>query len=352
MTIIARGNRFGLKVWDRGKAAYRWVGTFDTEDEAQAAEKGESTLQKGNVPTVEEWVRIWLSDYSRPAESTRQTYRSAAKQIVEHLGKRQLDDISRTDARHIHANDWPRNTTRVARTIWADAKRDDVIEHNPWTNMRLETPKGRKDIDALTEDEIDQLGDLALRVHGDYGPEARAIILTLGHTAMRPAEVCALRWIDLNPDEQEVTVGWSRVGTNRVKKPKNGLGRLVVLPQKAIDAIADVPQVIGSEYVFHSKRGKALNKSNLYYVWREVRAAWLAEGERYITPYALRHAAATALIERGVAVGDVGFQLGHKDGGRLVMERYGHPGEDAMRERLKMAQAAERTQSGRRRKTA
>lgn len=352
MTIIPRGDKFGVKVWDKGKAKYRWVGTFPTEGDAEAAEKAEATLQKGHVPTVEEWIRIWLSDYARPAESTRQTYRCAAKQIVEHLGKRRLDDVSRLDARHMHANVWPRNTTRVARTIWADAAKDEVIDKNPWTNMGLETPKGRKDIDALSEGEIERLCELAQRVHGDYGAEARAIILTLGYTAMRPAELCALRWIDLNLAEREVTVGWSRVGTNRVKKPKNGLGRLVVLPQKAIDAIAQVPQIIGSEYVFHSKRGKPLNKGNLHYVWRDVRAAWLAEGERYITPYALRHAAATALIERGVAVGDVGFQLGHKDGGRLVMERYGHPGEDAMRDRLKMAHSAERSQSGRRRNTA
>jgi hypothetical protein len=52
------------------------------------------------------------------------------------------------------------------------------------------------------------------------------------------------------------------------------------------------------------------------------------------------------LIEDGHAVGDVAFQLGHQDGGRLVMELYGHPAEDAIRDRLKMTTTrVERTQS-------
>jgi hypothetical protein len=29
------------------------------------------------------------------------------------------------------ANEWPRNTTRTARTMWADALRDGVCQHNP-----------------------------------------------------------------------------------------------------------------------------------------------------------------------------------------------------------------------------
>ena len=56
-----------------------------------------------------------------------------------------------------------RHRAAVARTMWADAVRDGICDLNPWTNLRLETPKGRKDIDALTEQEIAELADLAAR---------------------------------------------------------------------------------------------------------------------------------------------------------------------------------------------
>jgi hypothetical protein len=41
--------------------------------------------------------------------------------------------------------------------------------------------------------------------------------------------------------------------------------------------------------------------------------------------YELRHCAATMLLERGATSWDVAQQLGHTDGGQLVMELYGHP---------------------------
>ena len=55
--------------------------------------------------------------------------------------------------------------------------------------------------------------------------------------------------------------------------------------------------------------------------------------------YELRHFCATHLLELGVSHADVAVQLGHTDGGALVMSTYGHPSEDAARERLKRAYA-------------
>jgi integrase len=41
--------------------------------------------------------------------------------------------------------------------------------------------------------------------------------------------------------------------------------------------------------------------------------------------YELRHFCATHLLELGVSHADVAVQLGHTDGGALVMCTYGHP---------------------------
>jgi integrase len=56
--------------------------------------------------------------------------------------------------------------------------------------------------------------------------------------------------------------------------------------------------------------------------------------------YELRHFCATHLLELGVSHADVAVQLGHRDGGSLVMSTYGHPSEQAARERLKRAYTA------------
>jgi integrase len=336
VTLIPRNGKFGVKVWDRGQRRYRWIGSFETEADAVRAEQDAALKPGKDMPTVEQWGRVWLSDYAREAPSTRRSYRYAVEQIKATLGKRKLSEISRPEARRV-AKGWPRATARVARTMWADAVRDGICDLNPWTNLRLETPKGRKDIDALTEREIAELSDLAADLSGDYGTEARAIILTLAYTGMRPGELCALRRADVDLRGLEVVVQRSLDGTGREKTPKNGLARRVILPSLAAEAIALVPERIGSPYMFHTIRGRRLTKGTLAYFWRNIRAGWVARGGRAIDLYELRHACATMLVERGLNVGDVAFQLGHQDGGRLVMTLYGHPGEDAIRDRLKMA---------------
>lgn len=337
MTIVPRGDRFGVKVWDPGRKRYRWVGTYATEDEALQAER-DATLKPGrDMPTIAQWARIWLSDYARPAPATQRTYRYAVAQITGRLGQRRLDDIPRPEARKL-AGSWPRGTTRVARTMWADAARDGVCDLNPFTNLRLETPKGRRDIDALTEQEVRGLAAIAQSAHGDYGPEAAAIVLTLGFVGVRPGELCALRHADVDLQASELTVRYSLDGSGREKAPKNGKPRIVTIPPPAADALAQLPASLDG-YLFHSPRGRRLTKGNLHYVWRPIVSAWRAKGGRDLDMYELRHAAATHFLERGATPADVAVQLGHTDGGRLVQVLYGHPSEDNARDRLKMAYA-------------
>jgi integrase len=347
VTIVPRGSRYGVKVWDQGRRSYRWVGTFATEDEAIRVER-DATLKPGReMPTISQWAKIWLSDYARASRSTQRTYRYASNRIVEELGARRLNDIGRVEARQL-ANQWPRGVTRVAATIWADAVRDGVTELNPFTNLRLERGEGRKDLDALAEQEVRGLAGLALVTHGDYGPEASAIILTLGFVGMRPGELCALQAADLDLANQEMAIRRTRDATGHEKLPKNGKERTVTVPPAAVEALRQMPASLDG-YVFHSPRGRLLNKGSLHYVWRPILAAWRGQGGRDIDIYDLRHAAATHFIERGVMSSDVALQLGHTDGGRLVERLYGHPKQDPARDRLKMAYA-EQSQGSRRKR--
>jgi integrase len=86
--------------------------------------------------------------------------------------------------------------------------------------------------------------------------------------------------------------------------------------------------------LFVTPRGKRFSKSTLLYYWRPVRTAF---GRPTMDFYELRHFCATHLLERGASHADVAIQLGHTDGGALVMSTYGHPSEDLARERLKRA---------------
>lgn len=338
MSIRKRGDKYVVKVYDpAAPGRQRWVGTFATEGEAEEAErKAQGTIMPAaRAGTVGEWADVWLRDYDRPAPATRRTYRYAAEQIKKDAGHLRLAKVDRPAARRL-VKAWPNSTARVARTMFADAHRDGLIAANPFTNLRLETPKGRKDLDALTEQEIHSLADAALATLGEYGPEFRAIIIFLGYVGCRPGELCCLRRADLDPKRAEITIRYALDGHGGEKLPKNGKPRTVTVPPPALAALADAPARIGSPYLFHSARGKRLSKGTLSYAFRVARAGWTGRDER-IEMYALRHACATLLMERGLAPHVVANQLGHTDGGALVQRLYGHPAEQGMRDQIKLA---------------
>ena len=115
-----------------------------------------------------------------------------------------------------------------------------------------------------------------------------------------------------------------------------------MLPPQALRALSTLPRPLDdAELIFHAPRGKRLTKGSLAHQWRPIAAAWRAGGGRDLDLHELRHACATLLLERGLAPVGVAVQLGHTDGGRLVMTLYEHPDEDRARERLDLAFAAD-----------
>ena len=92
------------------------------------------------------------------------------------------------------------------------------------------------------------------------------------------------------------------------------------------------PRVWTRRACFHTARGRRR---------RPVAAAWREKTGHPLDVCEQRHACATLLLERGLSPADVALQLGHSDGGRLVIQLYGHPDEDRARDRLNMAFATD-----------
>jgi integrase len=203
---------------------------------------------------------------------------------------------------------------------------------NPFSNLRLEQPRGRKDLIALSEEQLYQLADGALDCLGSFGLTFRAMILFAAYVGLRPGELYALERRDVGRDE--VTIRQNLDGTGQIKLPKNGKVRTVILLPPAREALADVPPRVDVPWLFTTPRGRRFSKGSHLYYWRPVRTTF---GRPSMDFYELRHFCATHLLELGVSHADVAVQLGHTDGGALVMSTYGHPSEASARERLKRA---------------
>ena len=123
----------------------------------------------------------------------------------------------------------------------------ELVDFNPFANLRLPKPRGRRDITALTTEEVDRLADCAIAAHGEgYGDELRALILFAAYTGCRWGECCALTHDDIDWDKSVATI--SKTLSNdatEVMPPKNGKTRRVIIPEIAMTALRAMPRHLG-----------------------------------------------------------------------------------------------------------
>jgi integrase len=327
-----RGKRWTASGYDKALGRKRHLGTFETRRDAVRAEADWKlrTRQTGQE-TCGEFAERWMRDYPRPRESTRRTHAEHARRFARDFADVKLTDVDRPAARAWalqHKSDLP-----AIRAMFADALRDGLVDLNPFANLRLPGSRGRKDLVALTELELDALAELALDPRmelGEYAPQYRAMILFAGYVGLRPGELYALRRDDLHGEEAAIDRAYSS-HSHQTTAPKNGKGRIVTIPPPAADALADVPPH-PSGLLFVTPGDCQWTASLHHRYWTRLRLIADRPGMAF---YELRHAAATIHLARGATPWQVAIQLGHTDGGQLVMSTYGHPNEATIRAQLR-----------------
>lgn len=107
---------------------------------------------------------------------------------------------------------------------------------------------------------------------------------------------------------------WNEEGrTLRVRDREGGKGRLVVLGEKAAEAIEEWLRSRGDDPgpLFPSRRGGHLGRRQV----NRIVKRWAEEAgiERNVTAHLLRHTFATHALKNGMALTDLQAQLGHSE---------------------------------------
>jgi integrase len=340
VSVFRRGTGWAAKFVLRGRQIWVPGGPFATKREAAQAEQRHRELlsRRRTEETCESFAERWLQEWPRPSPGTRETYSRAVRRFAEHFGPTPLGEVERLSAR-TWALQVPRNISKPIATMYEDARNVGLLETNPFSNLRLPVTEKTQDVHPPSLDEYRQLV-AACTVLGGYGAEFRAIVQFAAWTGVRIGELAALHWDDVDGDF--IWIRRARKNDGSIGKPKNGRERRIVFlePARVLD---QVPRREDSQFVFHSPRGVPLTKNNHHYAWRQVRAAsGLVQARQDaglpgVRFHDLRHFCATQLLELGLSHFDVSVQLGHEDGGALVMSRYGHPSKEAARQRLLQA---------------
>lgn len=328
MSVSKRGDSWIVTVYDPLTKRKRWVGTYANQQQARIAEAQARLTRRRSDVTVANYAARWLELHPRPRTATNLYLADEMRRFVRSHGDVLMAAMTRVEAR-----EWAlahRSMVAAVRSMFSDAKRDGLITENPFTELRLQQSRGRRDLDVLSVDEVTRLGVIADDL---YGPSFAAFVLTAAYCGMRPGELYALRWprVDLAADEIEVAGSYSS-RSKETTAPKNDQQRRIVLFPEAKQALMRVPRS-SSDLIFTTVTRKPLTGESLHYYWNPVR---IAVGRPKMSFYEMRHFCAAHLLNTlGHEAEDVAFQLGHTDGGVLVRRLYGHPSEQLARERLK-----------------
>lgn len=223
----------------------------------------------------------------------------------------------------------PRSVARIisgAKSLCRFLVLDGYLERDP--AEMLETPRiGRHLPDVLTTEEVDSILEACLMRGGAEMLRNRAIIEILFSCGLRVSELCALKFADLFLDEAYLRV----YGKGRKH-------RLVPMSPSAIEELQrylasprPTPQRGQEEYVFLSRRGKAISRIMVFVLVKEL-ASLAGLGERGISPHTFRHSFATVLLEGGAGLQAIQLMLGHED--IATTEIYTHIDRSSLRDEI------------------
>ncbi len=251
-----------------GKQRFHWVGRFNTRRERnEAVAEARLGLKRGGavlLPLCDEYADRYLVDYERRNKAgSAQTQRGRLAVFKKDFAGRSLD-IPRAEAK-----DWalehPSSTPAVVSLYNYAIDEDDVpLERNPFRKLGKRS-SGRSREAPPTEAEFQALLD-ACSALGVYASQMRSLLQFAAYTLMRPGELYALEWPDIDLEAMRIQKA-RRIYRGLVDEPKTG-PKTIALTPPARDAIIGLPRT--DHLVFHSKTGKRMAQSTLSGYWGKV----------------------------------------------------------------------------------
>ncbi len=158
----------------------------------------------------------------------------------------------------------------------------------------------------------------------------RALITFAAYSGMRPGELFALEWADIDFKAMRVDVR-RRLYRGRIDLPKSNKARRIALTPPARDALVGQHMRETGGLVFLSKRGVRLSQPTLSGYWGKVLARAKLDFDFYLATkhYAVHYLHATLGLPPRVIAEQMGWTLG---GVLKLLAVYGHGDVGALEE--------------------
>lgn len=340
---------------DRDGHTVRRAKTFATRDKAEAFLRAR---QRGAVPPATMTVNDLIAETidraaDRLSPRTILTYRKRAESMIApYIGDRRVIDLETIDVqrwidrlgRERDADGDPAYkpaTIHAAVAVLFGALRDahllGIIDRNVAVGIRR--PRIRPA--QMTTWSIDETRRFLAHVRND--PRYGVLWHVALATGMRPGELRALKWVDVDLGARTIhvrrTISKDADGREIISDgTKRGNGRVVVIPAPLVTMLKRHKVAQAARQLKHTTWqdfGLVFDRGDGHWIrqakWRDAQiAACKGAGVPFLTAHQLRHQAATSMLERGVNVKVVSEILGHQ-AIETTMNIYQHVGTDLQR---------------------
>ena len=271
------------------------------------------------APLLAEYAATWLESIRglvRPRTYEGYSYR-LERHILPRLGQQRLDEISVDDVltligelREGGYSGWSiRSILTPLSRLFSHAVRRGLIAASPISKLdRSERPAvWKREQRVLNGEEIGRLLEAA-------SPRYRTLIASAILTGLRQSELLALRWRDVDFEEQIIRVrsALDRHGNDVPPKTEHALRDVILIPALA-EALREhreqSPFKEADDFVFASRVGTPLHWRNVSR--RALKPALQSAGIEPLRWHDLRHTFASLLIGGGANVVFASRQLGH-----------------------------------------
>jgi integrase len=234
-----------------------------------------------------------------------------------------------------------REYLRTLNLVLDEAVKDDRIQYNPFVRVRKmlsdEDPTENEDINPFTQDELIRLLDVV------HIPKTRDMIELLAWSGLRPGEMKALAWEDLDLVKGILHVRFNIDREGKLKPPKTSASiRKIELMPLALEVLKRqrektfmLPALIETVHLKYKKtkqierRRIFLSRGNKPYQQPELTtvpkqwANWLRQAKLiHRPPYQLRHTFASQMLMAAAEPIWLAGQMGHSDWG-MIRKIYG-----------------------------
>jgi len=329
-------------------------------DKARSELRNNSFIEPSDM-SIKNWLEIWIDTYTTHIkDSTRNEYRKIIEQrILPRLGDKKLQKLSQDDVQRfinelfksgrVNRKDAPAGlsarsvefTHTVLCAAMSQAESIGHIQKNPAVKKKPNRSGGitlpkviSKDVEILSGESLNAF-EIAVQEH-----EHKALFLTLLWTGLRRGECLALKWSDiiLRIDSSCIITVNKQLQKERIKG-----GVLHVVPFTKNDKERTVP--VDNELLSLLQEHKSIQefkKTVAGELWADNNLVFCDDIGGFLSPdaitkqftrfiekqgipitklHALRHTAATEMLQAGDSVKDVQHSLGHATAA-FTLDRY------------------------------